>query len=67
MHVEKYHAIQNIVRHLIENDAQPKVTDFEWLFEQMQQWNALESSSEISTELAQNCLLPQIYKTAAVN
>lgn len=67
VHVEKYHAIQNIVRHLIENDAQPKVTDFEWLFEQMQQWNALESSSEISTELAQNCLLPQIYKTASVN
>lgn len=64
-HVEKYFTIQNIIRNFVQNSAIPKVTDFEWLFQQMQKWNNSPISSIQYTNEAQSCLLLETYLAAS--
>ncbi|MBH2002123.1 MAG: ABC transporter substrate-binding protein [Moraxellaceae bacterium] len=65
IHVEKYFTIQNIIRNFVQNSAMPKVTDFEWLFQQMQKWNNSPISSIQYTNEAQSCLLLATYLAAS--
>lgn len=65
VHVEKYFAIQNIIRNFIQDSAIPKVDDFEWLFEQMKKWNNLSIESSSYTSEALSCLLLEAYSLAA--
>jgi NitT/TauT family transport system ATP-binding protein len=65
IHVEKYFTIQNIIRNFVQNSAIPKVTDFEWLFQQMQKWNNSPISSIQYTNEAQSCLLLETYLAAS--
>jgi NitT/TauT family transport system ATP-binding protein len=65
IHVEKYFTIQNIIRNFVQNSAMPKVTDFEWLFQQMQKWNNSPISSIQYTNEAQSCLLLETYLAAS--
>lgn len=65
IHVEKYFTIQNIIRNFVQNSAIPKVTDFEWLFQQMQKWNNPPISSIQYTNEAQSCLLLETYLAAS--
>lgn len=64
IHVEKYFSIQKIIRNFVQENAEPKVTDFEWLFQQMYKWNNLPPKDMSSAEYAQNCLLGTIYQAA---
>ena len=64
VHVEKYYTIQNIVRNFVQDSAEPKLSDFEWLFQQMQKWNGSDQDVKFVTHQAQNCLLPDIHHTA---
>lgn len=64
IHVEKYFSIQKIIRNLVQNSAEPKVEDFEWLFQQMHKWNDLEPKPSTYLEQAQHCILGSIYQAA---
>ncbi|ENV07661.1 hypothetical protein F966_03518 [Acinetobacter higginsii] len=65
VHVEKYFTIQNIIRNFVQNSAEPKAQDFEWLFQQMHKWNAVELEQDTYMIQAKNCLLLETYKAAA--
>lgn len=67
IHVEKYFSIQKIIRNFVENSAEPKGQDFEWLFQQMYKWNDLESGKVTYLEQAQHCILGSIYQAAKHN
>lgn len=64
IHVEKYYRIQNIIRNFVQHRAEPKVSDFEWLFQQMHKWNQPEVSELYTAQHAYDCLLTSTYQTA---
>ena len=64
VHVEKYYTIQNIVRNFVQENAEPKLSDFEWLFQQMQKWNGSDQDVMFVNHQAQNCLLLDIHHIA---
>jgi len=64
IHVEKYFSIQKIIRNFVQNSAEPKAEDFEWLFQQMHKWNDVASEKIIYLEQAQHCVLGSIYQAA---
>ena len=35
IHVHKFHSIQNIIRHFVDESSQPDIEDFKWLIQQM--------------------------------
>ena len=57
LHVEKYHAIQNIVQNLVSDDVLPKVKDFEWLIHQMIKWENIQIDNNLVNHFAQNCII----------
>lgn len=56
IHVQKFHAIQNIIRHFVTDSADPKIQDFEWLIEQMMKWDNMHIQPDILRNTAQNCI-----------
>jgi two-component system, oxyanion-binding sensor len=64
IHVEKYFSIQKIIRNFVQNSAEPKAEDFEWLFQQMYKWNDVASEKTTYLEQAQHCILGSIYQAA---
>jgi len=64
IHVEKYFSIQKIIRNFVQNSAEPKAEDFEWLFQQMYKWNDVASEKITYLEQAQHCILGSIYQAA---
>ncbi|ENV36981.1 hypothetical protein F959_01789 [Acinetobacter venetianus RAG-1 = CIP 110063] len=66
VHVEKFYTIQNIIRNFVQNTAEPKNSDFEWLFQQMQKWNSSNDRAESYEIQASSCLLLDTY-TAAIS
>jgi len=65
IHVEKYFTIQNIIRNFVQDSAEPKVKDFEWLFQQMHKWNSFALDKTSYSDQAQRCLLTQTYQAAS--
>ncbi|WP_343620237.1 ABC transporter substrate-binding protein [Acinetobacter proteolyticus] len=65
VHVEKYFTIQNIIRNFVQGSAEPKVKDFEWLFQQMHKWNSFALDKTSYSDQAQRCLLTQTYQAAS--
>ncbi|ENU91327.1 hypothetical protein F971_02419 [Acinetobacter vivianii] len=64
IHVEKYFSIQKIIRNFVQNSAEPKAEDFEWLFQQMYKWNDVVSEKITYLEQAQHCVLGSVYQAA---
>lgn len=57
VHVDKYYMIQDIVRHLVKESALPKVEDFYWLLEQMQNGMNFNSTKHKSQAWVLNALI----------
>ena len=57
VHVEKYHLIQNIIRGFIPEQAQPQVSDFVWLTQQMQKWDDVNLDSDEIRSISENCVI----------
>ncbi len=57
VHVDKYYMIQNIVKHLVKENAAPQPKDFYWLFEQMQKWDELQIDKHKSQAWVLNALI----------
>ncbi|WP_043969857.1 MULTISPECIES: ABC transporter substrate-binding protein [Acinetobacter] len=64
IHVEKYFTIQNIIRHFVQGNAEPKAKDFEWLFQQMYKWSGADHTTQAYTEQARACLLLETHQAA---
>ena len=64
IHVEKYFNIQNIIRNFVKDNAEPKATDFEWLFQQMQKWNHAPTHLTKAHQPGLNCVLLGHYHSA---
>lgn len=56
-HVQKYYAIQNIIRNFVQDDAQPKAEDFAWLIQMMEKWHPqnMHLQQKTAQEIAQIC------------
>ena len=57
IHVEKYHLIQTIIRHFVDDHMQPVQSDFIWLIEQMIKWDNLEMNPTKIDEISRCCVL----------
>ena len=57
VHVQKFHSIQNIIRHFVDDSPQPKIEDFKWLIQQMVKWDKLIISEIQLEKMSQNCIL----------
>ena len=57
VHVQKYYAIQNIIRNFVQDDAQPKAEDFAWLIQMMEKWHPqnMHLQQKTAQEIAQIC------------
>ncbi|QNX13748.1 ABC transporter substrate-binding protein [Acinetobacter seifertii] len=64
VHVDKYYMIQNIVKHLVKENAAPQPKDFYWLFEQMQKWDELQIDQAQITSLGAQCINLEAYEQA---
>ncbi|MCU4412476.1 ABC transporter substrate-binding protein [Acinetobacter sp. WU_MDCI_Axc73] len=68
IHVQKYRAIEAIIRDFVADSAQPNFQDFIWLFEQMQKWDDLNDQVKLDSSavqsLSRNCIEQQIYENA---
>ena len=56
IHVQKYHALEKIIRHLVLDHTAPKQTDMQWLFEQMQTWQGLNLEQTALQRLSKQCI-----------
>ncbi|NUG12594.1 nitrate transporter, partial [Acinetobacter seifertii] len=59
-----YYMIQNIVKHLVKENAAPQPEDFHWLFEQMQKWEKLHLPPAQIIELSDQCINLDCYNQA---
>lgn len=57
VHVQKFHKIQHIIRNFIEDSANPKLEDFEWLIQQMQKWSKVQVNDADLKALSQQCII----------
>ncbi|CAB1212358.1 ABC transporter substrate-binding protein [Acinetobacter bouvetii] len=57
IHVQKFHSIQNIIRHFADDSSQPQIEDFRWLIQQMQKWDQIEIDADQIDSISQNCIL----------
>ena len=57
VHVQKFHSIQNIIRHFVDDSPQPQIEDFKWLIQQMVKWDKLIISETQLEKMSQNCIL----------
>ncbi|MGQ0769217.1 ABC transporter substrate-binding protein [Acinetobacter baumannii] len=64
VHVDKYYMIQNIVKHLVKENAAPQPEDFHWLFQQMQKWEKLQLAPAQIIELSAQCINLECYNQA---
>lgn len=60
IHVQKYHAIQNIIRSFVGNDISPNPNDFKWLMSQMQKWDDVIFKENQIEEISHNCIISLI-------
>ncbi|WP_347452663.1 ABC transporter substrate-binding protein [Acinetobacter thermotolerans] len=58
-HVYDFHKIQNIIRNMHGESAEPKLADFIWLLDQIQKWDDVELSPEEQRQIAQQCIYQQ--------
>lgn len=56
VHVKSYHALEQIIRHLVVGQAAPCSEDMIWLFGQMQKWHDLTIETTAINELSQRCI-----------
>ena len=64
VHVKSYHALEQIIRHLVAGEAAPCNQDMMWLFEQMQKWNNVNIETQALTELSQSCIDQNSFEKA---
>jgi NitT/TauT family transport system ATP-binding protein len=64
IHVEKYFNIQTIIRNFIKDSAEPKATDFQWLFQQMQKWSSAPLHLNNDHHSGLNCVLLDHHQAA---
>ena len=58
IHVQKFHSIQNIIRHFVDESSQPDIEDFKWLIQQMLKWdNQISLNDALIEKISQNCIL----------
>ena len=58
IHVQKFHSIQNIIRHFVDESSQPDIEDFKWLIQQMLKWdNHISLNDALIEKISQNCIL----------
>jgi len=58
IHVQKFHSIQNIIRHFVDESSQPDIEDFKWLIQQMLKWdNQISLNDALIDKISQNCIL----------
>ena len=57
VHVEKYQLIQNIIRGFITEQAQPQVSHFVWLIQQMQKWDDVNLDGDELRSISENCFI----------
>lgn len=57
VHVQKFHAIQHIIRHFIEQFSAPKIDDFQWLTQQMVKWDHICIEDTMIEKISENCIL----------
>lgn len=62
LHVEKFHTIQNIIRHFVAESTMPKAEDFLWLIQMMEKWQPQKTQLRGKTEadlmrICQNCIV----------
>lgn len=58
IHVQKFHSIQNIIRHFVDESSQPDIEDFKWLLRQMLKWdNQISLNDAVIEKISQNCIL----------
>jgi len=58
IHVQKFHSIQNIIRHFVDESSQPDIEDFKWLIQQMLKWdNQISLNDAFIEKISQNCIL----------
>lgn len=55
-YVRKYYSIQKIIQQFVENDATPKVEDFDWLLSQMQKWDNLTLDAAEYKKISHSCI-----------
>ena len=60
IHVQKYHAIQNIIRSFVGDDISPNPNDFIWLMAQMQKWDGVIFKENQIKEISHNCIISLI-------
>ncbi len=56
-HVERYHAIVNIIKNYVTHSAAPKLSDFVWLTNQMNQWDQLGLTETEVQQISQACII----------
>lgn len=57
VHVEKYHAIQKIIRSFVTDNVVPQPADFEWLLGQMQKWDKIDIGADQIKRISKDCII----------
>lgn len=57
LHSQRFHAIEQMIRNLVEGSSQPKVKDFEWLISQMVKWDQIKIDENLKAKIIRSCIL----------